>query len=80
MDRSAKSSLGVFQNLLTYLELFRMSKVRSQYEKYVGVHQGLPQGGGGRSPRNQKIVVEKWCYFPELYKVTKVLEDRIEKG
>ena len=28
----------------------------------------------------EKIVVEKWCYFPELYKMTKVREDGIENG
>ena len=31
-------------------------------------------------PETEKIVVEKWCYFPEVYKMTKVLEDRRENG
>ena len=31
-------------------------------------------------PETEKIVVEKWCYFPELYKMTEVREDRIESG
>ena len=37
-------------------------------------------GGGGRFPptETEKIVVEKWCYFPELYKMTKGLEDHRE--
>ena len=37
---------------------------------------GAPAGGGKISPRNRKIVIENG-YFPELYKMTKVLEDRI---
>ena len=39
--------------------------------------------GGGRGmlpPETEKIVVEKLCYFPELYKMTKVLADEIENG
>ena len=31
-------------------------------------------------PETEKIVVEKWCYFPELYKMTKVTVDEIENG
>ena len=45
--------------------------------------QGRPQGGGGKlpPPETEKIVAEKWCYFPELlYKMTKVREEGIEKG
>ena len=39
------------------------------------------RGGGGDSPsETEKIDVDKWCYFPELYKLTKVLEDRRENG
>ena len=47
-----------------------------------GPFQGRPQGGEGGSfpPKPKKIVVEKWCYFPELYKMTKVREDGIENG
>ena len=43
---------------------------------------GTPAGGGGTSatPKPKKIVVEKWCYFPELYKMTKVREEGIENG
>ena len=30
-----------------------------------------PAGGGeAPPPETDKIVVEKWCYFPELYKMT----------
>ena len=36
--------------------------------------------GGGAPPPNRKNVVEKWCYFPELYKMTNVREDGIENG
>ena len=40
-----------------------------------------PAGGGGSSPtETEKIVLEKWCYFPEVYKMTKILEDGIENG
>ena len=35
---------------------------------------------GVRSRETEKIVVEKRCYFPELYKMAKVVEDRIEMG
>ena len=31
-------------------------------------------------PEPEKIAVEKLSYFAELYKMTKVLEDRIENG
>ena len=43
---------------------------------------GTPAGGGGASPppKPKKIVVEKWCYIPERYKMTKVREDGIENG
>ena len=45
---------------------------------YPGAHGG---GKGEYSPPQQKkIVVEKWSYFPEVYKMTKVQEDGIEKG
>ena len=43
--------------------------------------QGRPQGGMLPPPHEtKKIVVEKWCYFPELYKMTNVVEDRRENG
>ena len=42
---------------------------------------GARRGGRGSShPEPEKIVVEKWCYFPELYKMTGVQEDAIENG
>ena len=47
--------------------------------KTFGLGQGRPQGRGRDSPQTEKIVVEKWCYFPEPDKITKVLEDRREK-
>ena len=43
-------------------------------------YQGRPQGEGGISHDTEKIVVEKWCYLPEVYKMTKVQEDGIEKA
>ena len=37
---------------------------------------GTPAGGEELHPhRNRKNVVEKWYYFPELYKKRQVLED-----
>ena len=47
--------------------------------KYIS---GAPAGGKEEaSPtRNQKNIAEKWRYFPELYKRTKVREYRIENG
>ena len=40
-------------------------------------------GGRGKPPPNETdiIVVEKWCYFPELHRMTKVpYIDGIENG
>ena len=31
-------------------------------------------------PETEKIVVDKWCYFPELCKMTEVREEGIENG
>ena len=42
-----------------------------------------PSGGGGGTsplPETEKIVLEKSCYFTELYKITEVREDEIENG
>ena len=43
---------------------------------------GVARGEWGKfpPPETEKIVVEKWCYFPELYKMTKVREDGKEKS
>ena len=44
---------------------------------------GALRGGAGEaspSPETEKIVVETWSYFPELYKMTNVREDEIENG
>ena len=53
--------------------------------KYHGIASssmhGARRGGAGKlSPETEKIVLEKWCYFPEVYKMTKVLEGGIENG
>ena len=34
----------------------------------------------GARPETEKIVVDKWCYFPELYKMTEVREEGKENG
>ena len=47
------------------------------------VTRGARRGGrveDSPPPEAEKIVVEKWFYFPEVYKMTKVLEDGIENG
>ena len=48
-------------------------------EYYPAAGRAARRGGEGSlpHPRNRKNI-EKWCYFPELYKMAKVLEDRIE--
>ena len=45
-------------------------------------YSGAPAAGGGGElpPETERIVVEEWCDFPELYKMTKVREDWIENG
>ena len=46
------------------------------------IKKGCPQGGRGNinPPKQKRFVVEKWCYFPELYKMRKAEEDGIENG
>ena len=44
----------------------------------MGARRGVE--GGKPPPETEKIVVEKWCYFPELYKMTDVREEGIENG
>ena len=41
---------------------------------------GGEEEGGSFPPETEKNVVEKWCYFPELYKMTEVREEGIENG
>ena len=57
-------------------------QVVENYEKGKGLMQGRPQRGGGSfpPPETEKIVVERLCYFPELYKMRNVLENWIENG
>ena len=44
----------------------------------MGARRG--EGGSFPPPKPKEIVVDKWCYFPELYKMTEVREEGIEKG
>ena len=46
------------------------------------MYMGARGGGEGELPptETEKIVGEKWCYFPELYKITEVREEGIENG
>ena len=44
---------------------------------------GARRGGRGEAsppPETEKIVVEKWCYFPQLCKMAEVREEWIENG
>ena len=53
------------------------------HKKKFNITRGARRGEGVKHPtppETEKIVVEKWRYFPELYKMTKVREDRIENG
>ena len=59
------------------IESFAMECWKREKLKYF-IREGAPRGGEAPPPETEKIVVEKWCYFPELYKMTKVQEDRIE--
>ena len=38
------------------------------------------RGGSSPPPETENIGVEKWCYFPELCKMTEVREEWIENG
>ena len=50
-------------------------------EKVLGVGSGCLRNCDNSPPaKPKKNVVEKWCYFPELYKMTKVQEDGIKMG
>ena len=40
----------------------------------------MGRGGVKLTLETEKIVVLKWCYFPELNKMTMVREDEKEKG
>ena len=45
----------------------------------IHIGMGARRGRGREAPAETgKIVAEKWCYFPELYKMTKVREDVTE--
>ena len=81
---SFKESLRfVDQNLywkVTFsLFLLNISTISASSKLYTP--HGRPQGrrgGGNPPPETEKIVVKKWCYFPELYKMAEVREEGIE--
>ena len=56
----------------------RCFKIKQVLYSHRGARKG--EGGSFNPPETEKIVVEKWCYFQVLYKMTKVLEDGIENG
>ena len=61
-------------NNLEQFSYFRIITLEFSY--FTIIKQGRRQEGGGvHPPETEKIVVEKWCYFPELYKITEVRED-----
>ena len=50
-----------------------------------GMEQAWAPAGRGKEgsfppSETERIVVEKWCYFPELYNITQVREEGIENG
>ena len=47
-------------------------------EKIMGARKG--RGKLPPPPETEKIVVDKCCYFPELYQMTEVREEGIENG
>ena len=66
--------LDTYSYLWSYNGSYKKSSIITQQL----ANQGSPQGGF--PPETGKIVVEKWGYFPELDKMTKVVEDGIENG
>ena len=70
-----KSSKGRNFSSVEFNEACQKSRIHLLTLNYRGALKGR-----GKLPPNRQIVVEKWCYFPELYKLTKVLEDRREHG
>ena len=44
-------------------------------EKRLTLFRGVGSGEGEYSSETERIVVEKWCYVPELYKVPNVQEE-----
>ena len=56
---------------------------REREKKNKLTQAGAASGGREAFPpptQTEKIVVEKWCYFPELYKMIEIQEDGIENG
>ena len=51
-------------------------------EKQIEASRGALRRAGSSAPstETEKIVVEKWCYFPELYKMIEIQDDAIENG
>ena len=43
--------------------------------EYTSMFARRGEGGSSPLPKPKKIVGEKWCYFPELYKMTEVREE-----
>ena len=62
------------------MEIEKRQLFFSESAKFQTMGRGTRRGEGEAPHETEKIVVEKWCYFPELYKMTKVREDGIENG
>ena len=60
--------------------VFRLDITDNYIMSYYSLLRGARMGEVGRPPETEKIVVEKQCHFPKLYKMTMVMEDRIENG
>ena len=69
-----------WQNSITFKNAKNFFVTIQECIQFLKVRHGRPQGWGIFPPphETEKIGVEKLCYFPELHKMTKVLEDRIE--
>ena len=70
----------IMEFFLCLHEVFQLLKWLCRGKYFLIPVQGHQQGAKIPHPETEKIVVEKWCYFSELYKMTQVLEDRRENG
>ena len=59
-----------------------MKNVNSKFENYYNLLSLFLRlrGARGDPAETEKIAVEKWFYFPELYKMTEDQEDRIRNS
>ena len=58
---------------------FHIARLVQIDSRRKGAH-GKWEKDSHRPAETEKLVVEKFRYFPKLYKITRVLEDRLENG